>query len=177
MYKENLSNNQKDLDFSIISFILMTWMFDSGQRLLVETGFLSLSFLLMKHNSFLTIKSIFHIQFCFVYLDFLPCTPKLETVSCESVSLHGHSGPVYATQFSPDSSVLLSASEDTTGEFKTNITDFYFWVIMLRWNYQITRPTYLTKSAKRHLLWNEHANTVIIWWQYQETKVSIKRLN
>lgn len=46
--------------------------------------------------------------------DFLPCTPKLETVSCESVSLHGHSGPVYATQFSPDSSVLLSASEDTT---------------------------------------------------------------
>ena len=61
MYKENLSNNQKDLDFSIISFILMTLMFDSGQRLLVETGFLSLSFLLMKHNSFLTIKSIFHI--------------------------------------------------------------------------------------------------------------------
>ena len=61
MYKENLSNNQKDLDFSIISFILMTLMFDSGQILLVETGFLSLSFLLMKHNSFLTIKSIFHI--------------------------------------------------------------------------------------------------------------------
>ena len=43
-------------------------------------------------------------------------------MSCESVSLHGHSGPVYATQFSPDSSVLLSASEDTTGEFKINIT-------------------------------------------------------
>ena len=61
MYKENLSNNQKYLDFSIISVILMTLMFDSGQILLVETGFLSLSFLLMKHNSFLTIKSIFHI--------------------------------------------------------------------------------------------------------------------
>ena len=49
-------------------------------------------------------------------------------MSCESVSLHGHSGPVYATQFSPDSSVLLSASEDLTGEFKINITDFYFWL-------------------------------------------------
>ena len=29
MHKENLSNNQKYLDFSIISFILMTLMFDS----------------------------------------------------------------------------------------------------------------------------------------------------
>ncbi|KAL9982430.1 hypothetical protein ACROYT_G004470 [Oculina patagonica] len=46
--------------------------------------------------------------------DLLPFTPKLETVSSESVTLHGHCGSVYSTRFSPDSSILLSASEDTS---------------------------------------------------------------
>ena len=63
----------------------------------------------------------------FVHVDFLPCTPKLETVSSESVTLHGHCGAVYNTQFSPDSSILLSASEDTSGKFKIRFAfNFYF---------------------------------------------------
>lgn len=32
-----------------------------------------------------------------------------------SRSLFGHSGPIYKLSFSPDRSLLLSASEDTTG--------------------------------------------------------------
>ena len=52
------------------------------------------------------------------FADLLPFAPKLETVSSESVTLHGHSGSVYSTRFSPDSSILLSASEDTSGKFE-----------------------------------------------------------
>ena len=40
---------------------------------------------------------------------------KVETVSGEDLPLLGHSGPVYATCFTPDNTALLSASEDTTG--------------------------------------------------------------
>lgn len=56
------------------------------------------------------------ISLCY-FVDLLPFTPKLETVSSESMTLHGHSGSVYSTQFSPDNSILLSASEDTSGKF------------------------------------------------------------
>ena len=31
-------------------------------------------------------------------------------------NLYGHSGPVYSLSFSPDRNLLLSSSEDTTGE-------------------------------------------------------------
>ena len=37
-YKENLSNTWELLEFAIISFILMTLMFDSGGMLLGEIG-------------------------------------------------------------------------------------------------------------------------------------------
>ena len=61
---------------------------------------------------------------CFFFLlDLVSVSSKLETVSSESVSLQGHCGSVYSTQFSPDSSILLSASEDTSG---TKIMDFFF---------------------------------------------------
>ena len=53
---------------------------------------------------------------CFFFLlDLVSVSSKLETVSSECVSLQGHCGSVYSTQFSPDSSILLSASEDTSG--------------------------------------------------------------
>ena len=60
---------------------------------------------------------------CFFFLlDLVSVSSKLETVSSESVSLQGHCGSVYSTQFSPDSSILLSASEDTSG---TKIMGFF----------------------------------------------------
>ena len=33
-------------------------------------------------------------------------------------TLHGHSGPVYATSFSPDRTLLLSSSEDSSSKKK-----------------------------------------------------------
>ena len=60
---------------------------------------------------------------CFFFLlDLVSVSSKLETVSSECVSLQGHCGSVYSTQFSPDSSILLSASEDTSG---TKIKRFF----------------------------------------------------
>ena len=60
--------------------------------------------------------------FFFFLLDLVSVSSKLETVSSECVSLQGHCGSVYSTQFSPDSSILLSASEDTSG---TKIMGFF----------------------------------------------------
>ena len=60
---------------------------------------------------------------CFFFLlDLVSVSSKLETVSSECVPLQGHCGSVYSTQFSPDSSILLSASEDTSG---TKIMGFF----------------------------------------------------
>ena len=60
---------------------------------------------------------------CFFFLlDLVSVSSKVETVSSECVSLQGHCGSVYSTQFSPDSSILLSASEDTSG---TKIKGFF----------------------------------------------------
>ena len=60
---------------------------------------------------------------CFFFpVDLVSVSSKLETVSSECVSLQGHCGSVYSTQFSPDSSILLSASEDTSG---TKIMGFF----------------------------------------------------
>jgi len=35
--------------------------------------------------------------------------------STESLTFHGHSGPVYGLSFAPTNTLLLSASEDSTG--------------------------------------------------------------
>lgn len=37
-------------------------------------------------------------------------------------TLYGHSGPVYHLSFSPDRTLLLSCSEDTTGTIRRNVT-------------------------------------------------------
>ena len=74
---------------------------------------------------------------CFFFLlDLVSVSSKLETVSSESVSLQGHCGSVYSTQFSPDSSILLSASEDTSG---TKIMGF-FLELSLGW-YRVAHLT------------------------------------
>ena len=40
-----------------------------------------------------------------------------ERTASDSKQLKGHSGPVYATSFSPDRNFLLSSSQDGTGKF------------------------------------------------------------
>lgn len=42
------------------------------------------------------------------------------SISSETLTLRGHSGPVYGVCFSQDNSFILSASEDTSG--RTNLT-------------------------------------------------------
>ena len=74
---------------------------------------------------------------CFFFLlDLVSVSSKLETVSSESVSLQGHCGSVYSTQFSPDSSILLSASEDTSG---TKIMGFFLELSL--GCYRLAHPT------------------------------------
>ncbi|EDO43158.1 predicted protein, partial [Nematostella vectensis] len=46
--------------------------------------------------------------------DIIPENPRIETTSLGTVTLRGHSGPVYATCFGSEGKILLSASEDTT---------------------------------------------------------------
>ena len=52
--------------------------------------------------------------------------------------LVGHSGPVYSTSFSPDNTLLLSASEDGTGKFVAHYAQLLYngkifeWVVYFR---------------------------------------------
>ena len=43
---------------------------------------------------------------------------SLHSSAADMRTLVGHSGPVYSTSFNPDNTLLLSGSEDGTGQFE-----------------------------------------------------------
>ena len=65
---------------------------------------------------FFTIFYNIHRYSYLFYLDVCQESKKVETISSETQTLRGHCGPVYGTCFTPDGTVLLSASEDTSGK-------------------------------------------------------------
>lgn len=58
-----------------------------------------------------------------------------DSKATQSISLHGHAGPVYALSHSPDKRLILSCSEDSTGFFIFLTT--YLFVTVRLWSTQL----------------------------------------